>query len=237
MSGRWTVQRVRTASSTMDVAKAQARAGAPDRWAVVAEEMTAGRGTHGHFWHAPQGGLYISFVLRDVGDPHLVTLALGNAVADTLEVAGAEPRLKWVNDVWLGDRKVAGILVEGESTGSRLDFLVAGIGINVNGRAAAFPPPLDRAATTLEDALGCDSCLPDLETLLLHGIDRWLGKLKDGHEAEVLQAFRARDALQGRRVRVGDVEGTAAGIDGEGRLLVKAGPQVHAVRSGAVALL
>jgi BirA family biotin operon repressor/biotin-[acetyl-CoA-carboxylase] ligase len=236
----WTVERVATAGSTMDLARQKARAGAPDRWAVVAEEMTAGRGTGGHSWHAPPGGLYISFVLRGLPDAHLVSLALGNAVADTLEVAGAEPRLKWVNDVWVDGRKVAGILVEGESTGDRLEFLVAGIGVNVNGHAAAFPAPLDRTATTLEDVLGCDSCIPDLEALLLHAVDKWLGKLRDGQGAQVVEAFRARDALQGRRVRVQSgaqrVEGTAAGIDGDGRLLVQAGTRTEALQAGSVTL-
>ncbi|MFO1535569.1 MAG: biotin--[acetyl-CoA-carboxylase] ligase [Thermoplasmatota archaeon] len=237
MSGAWTVERVGSVPSTMDIAKEKARAGAPDRWAVVAEEMTAGRGSHDRRWHAPPGGLYLSFVLRDLPDPHLATLALGNAVADTLEVAGAEPRLKWVNDVWVDGRKVAGILVEAESTGSKLDFLVAGIGVNVNGPAARFPTPLDQQAATLEDILGCDSCIPDLETLLLHNVDKWVAKLKDRQDGEVLEAFRARDALKGKTVRVGDLEGTAAGIDGQGRLLVQTAKGQKAVQSGTVTLL
>ncbi|HUR64121.1 MAG TPA: biotin--[acetyl-CoA-carboxylase] ligase [Candidatus Thermoplasmatota archaeon] len=239
MSGAagWTVERVASAASTMDLARQKARAGAPDRWAVVAEEMTAGRGTHGRAWHAPKGGLYLSFVLRGLPDARLASLALGNAVADALEVAGVEPRLKWVNDVWVDGRKVAGILVEGESTGSTLDFLVAGIGVNVNGHATAFPAPLNAQATTLEDQLGCDSCIPDLETLLLHSIDKWLGKLKDGEATQVVAAFRARDALKGKKVRVDGVEGVAAGIDDEGRLLVATAAGTQTVQAGTVTLL
>ncbi|HEX2065592.1 MAG TPA: biotin--[acetyl-CoA-carboxylase] ligase [Candidatus Thermoplasmatota archaeon] len=237
----WTVERAATVPSTMDVARQRARAGAPDRWAIVAEEMSAGRGTHGRSWHAPKGGLYLSFILRGLPDVRLVSLALGNAVADTLEVAGVEPRLKWVNDVLVEGRKIAGILVEGESTGSQVDFLVAGIGINANGHAAGFPPPLDRHATTLEDALGCDACLPDLETLLLQAIDRWLGKLRDGEARQVVEAFRARDALKGRTVRVawgdGALEGTATGIDGQGRLLVSTGEGETPLQAGTVTLL
>jgi BirA family biotin operon repressor/biotin-[acetyl-CoA-carboxylase] ligase len=235
--GDWTVERVASAASTMDLARQKARAGAPDRWAVVAEEMTAGRGTHGRAWHAPKGGLYLSFVLRGLPDARLASLALGNAVADALEVAGVEPRLKWVNDVWIDGRKVAGILVEGESTGSAIDFLVAGIGVNVNGNASGFPAPLNAQATTLEDQLGCDSCIPDLETLLLHSIDKWLGKLKDGEAAQVVAAFRARDALKGRKIRVENVEGVAAGIDDEGRLLVATSAGTQTVQAGTVTLV
>jgi BirA family biotin operon repressor/biotin-[acetyl-CoA-carboxylase] ligase len=225
----------------MDDAKAKARVGAPDRWAIVAESMTGGRGTGGNTWHAPPGGLYLSFVLRGLQDPHLLTLALGNAVADALEVAGAEPRLKWVNDVLVGGKKIAGILVEGESTGDRFDFLVAGIGININGSAARFPPELRPVATTLEDVLACDSCIPDLETLLLQRVDRWLGKLADGRDGDIVAAFRARDALAGRRIRVESgrqrTEGVAAGIDEQGHLLVRVGAATQALSNGTVTLL
>lgn len=235
----------------MDVAKERARAGAPDGTVVVAEEMTGGRGSHGRPWVAPKGGLYLSIVLRGLKDPHLLTLALGNAVADTLEVAGVEPRLKWVNDVYVSSRagndsdggigrKMAGMLVEGESTGDAFDFLVAGIGVNVNGKSSDLRN-LERTATTLEDELGCDSCIPDLETLLLDSVARWVGLVRDGRGAEIIAAFQARDALQGRTVRVIDggtvVEGQADGVDDEGRLRIKAKSGIVALRTGAVQVI
>lgn len=209
----------------MDLARSRARDGAPDGTVIVADEMTAGRGTGGRPWAAPKGGLYLSIVLRDLPDPHLLTLALGNAVAETLEVAGVDAQLKWVNDVLVQGRKIAGILVEGESTGARLDFLVAGIGINVNGHRDALPPALRVLATTLEDELGCDSCIPDLETLLLQSIERWVTKVREGRGADIVAAFRARDALQGRAVVVSDGgkqwTGTAQGIDDRGHLRLR----------------
>lgn len=237
----WTVERMGTVTSTMDVARARAREGAPDGTVVVAEEMTDGRGTHGRTWCAPKGGLYLSLVLREVQDPHLLTLALGNAVADALEVAGAEPRLKWVNDVWIGGKKVAGILVEGESTGSHIDFLVAGIGVNVNGTVERFPAELQPSATTLEQEIGCDSCIPDLETLLLQGIESWLRRVREGRDGEILEAFRRRDALAGKAIVLADgatqMRGTAEGLDERGRLKVR-GPdgRVQVFASGSVRL-
>lgn len=256
----WSIERHATVGSTMDVAKERARAGAPHGTVIVADEMTGGRGTHGRPWVAPKGGLYLSLVLRGLGDPHLLTLALGNAVADTLEVAGIDPRLKWVNDVLVGGqvhnaasgsqgrsgktgepaRKIAGILVEAESTGSSIDFLVVGIGVNVNGTAAKMPG-LERTATTLEDELHCDSCIPDLEALLLDAVGRWVGKVRDGQHGEIVAAFRSRDALQGKRVRVTDgktvAEGTAEGIDDRGRLLVQTATGTKAMASGSVQVL
>lgn len=237
----WTVERHASVPSTMDVARAKARAGAPDGTVVVADEMTQGRGTQGRAWCAPKGGLYLSIVLRGVSDPHLLTLALGNAVADALEVAGAEPLLKWVNDVWVGGKKIAGILVEGESTGARLDFLVAGIGINVNGPADQFPPDVRAVATTLEAEIACESCVPDLETLLLQNVASWLTRVREGRGTEVLDAFRRRDALAGQAVVVAEgatqMRGTADGVDERGRLRVR-GPdgRVQAFQTGTVRL-
>jgi BirA family transcriptional regulator, biotin operon repressor / biotin---[acetyl-CoA-carboxylase] ligase len=237
----WTVERHPSLASTMDAARERAREGAPDGTVVVAEAMTAGRGTHGRPWHAPPGGLYLSMVLRGIEDPHLLTLALGNAVADTLEVAGVEPRLKWVNDVWVEGRKVAGILVEGEATGSRFDFLVAGIGINVNGRAADLFGPDAAHAATLEDLLGCESCIPDLESLLLQHAGSWLARVRDGHDDEIVARFRARDALAGRRVQVVQAdgvvaEGVAEGVDRQGHLLLRAGGVLHTISTGTARL-
>lgn len=237
----WDVKHVVSCQSTMDEAKALARKGAPEGTAVVAEQQTGGRGTQGRPWHGPAGGLYLSFVLRGLDDPRLLTLALGNAVADALEVAGVDARLKWVNDVLVGGRKVAGILVEGESVGPKIDFLVAGIGVNVNGHAHDFPPELREVATTVEDALGCESCIPDLETLLLQCITRWVGLVRDGRSAQTLDAYRARDALPGSRVQVEvdgrPVEGTAEGIDAQGHLLVRSGGVQHAIAHGTVQVL
>jgi BirA family transcriptional regulator, biotin operon repressor / biotin---[acetyl-CoA-carboxylase] ligase len=239
----WAIERLATTGSTMDVARQKARTGAPHGTVVVAEEMTGGRGTHGRPWAAPKGGLYLSLVLRGLEDPHLLTLALGNAVADALEVAGVEPRQKWVNDLLVGGqdgglgKKVAGILVEAESTGASIDFVVVGIGVNVNGPASALPG-LEATATTLEDELGCDSCIPDLEALLLDSVDRWVGKVRDGQTADIVAAFAARDALRGRKVRVAEAgqvtEGVAEGIDGLGHLLVRTATGIATLSSGSV---
>lgn len=237
----WTVEELDGCTSTMDEARRRAREGAPEGTVVVAQRMEDGRGTHGRPWHAPEGGLYMSFVLRGDMDLQHLTLALGNAVADVLETAGADARLKWVNDVVVDGRKVAGILVEAESTGDRIDFVVGGIGINVNGRAADWPHPLQKQAVTLEDVLGVDSCLPDLQAYLLDALRGWLHRLQTGDVGGIVAAWRARDALAGTRIGFdpdGDLcsklVGTARGIDEQGRLLVDVDGEVQAFRSGHV---
>lgn len=237
---QWLVERLETCGSTMDEARKRARAGAPEGQVVVSEEMTAGRGQRGHVWHAPKGGLYLSFIVRDLSDPRLLTIAMGNAVCEALEVAGVDPQLKWVNDVWVGSRKVAGILVEGESTGAKLDFLVVGIGINVNGSAKDFPASLGNTATTIEEALQCESCIPDLEALLLENVARWLDILRKKENHAITAAFRLRDGLKGKKVQLANgsvVQGVADGIDELGRLRVQTAGGPRLFDHGPVTLL
>ncbi len=216
----WSIEHLDTCTSTQDEARERARDGAPSGSVVIAKSMQAGRGQHDRSWHAPEGGWYASIVLRDVADPQLLTMALGNAVADIIEIAGATPELKWVNDVWIGGKKVAGILVEAESTGEQLDFLVAGIGINLNGSVGDWPDELRASATTLEAEIGADTCIEDTEEFFLEAIEGWLEKVAQGRTSEILDAFRRRDALRGATVEVDGLRGRANGIDDQGRLLV-----------------
>lgn len=236
----WDIEEIGTCASTQEEVRRRARDGGAEGTGVVATSMEAGHGQHVRAWHAPEGGLYLSFVLRDLEDPRFVTLALGNAVADVLEVAGAEPQLKWVNDVLAEGKKIAGILVEAESTGADIDFLVCGIGINVNGHAADWPHPLGGTAVTLEDVLGVDQCIPDLQTFLLEAIETWLNRLQSGDSHAVLEAWRARDALDGKTVAFdpdGDLcaqlLGTARGVDDEGHLRIETDDGVQAFATGS----
>lgn len=237
------VERLEECESTQEEARRRAQAGAPDGTVVVAQRQTGGHGQHGHAWHSPPGGLYLSLVVRGLDDARLVTLAAGNGVADVLEVAGVEPQLKWVNDVLVEGRKVAGILADAESTGERIDFLVVGIGLNVEGRAADWPAPLNRTAATLEDCLGPGSCASDIEGFLLEKVGQWIERLRVGRGDEVLAAWRRRDFLRGRRVGIdpdGDVcakvVGVARGVDDDGHLLVESDGHVQAFATGRVFL-
>jgi BirA family transcriptional regulator, biotin operon repressor / biotin---[acetyl-CoA-carboxylase] ligase len=237
----WTIERHGELESTQETAQERAREGAPHGTVVIAARQSAGHGQHGRPWYSPEGGLYLSVVLRGLPDARLVTLALWNAVADALEVAGAEPQLKWVNDVLVGGRKIAGVIADAEFIGDAVDFVVAGIGVNTNGRAAGWPHPLNQIAVTLEDLLGADSCVEDLEELLLQNIEDWTERLRRGDRAGVLSAWRARDALVGKRIGFdpeGDLcakfFGVADGIDGEGRLRIVTDEGVQAYATGTV---
>jgi BirA family biotin operon repressor/biotin-[acetyl-CoA-carboxylase] ligase len=198
----------RVTDSTNDRARELAAQGAPHGTLVTADEQRAGRGRQGRAWTAPpRSAVLMSVVLREFGE----TLPLAAAVA-TCEALPVDARIKWPNDVWIGERKVAGILVEGRP---QEGWAVLGIGLNVS--VQEFPPPLDETATSL--ALAGVALTPDEALAAVVGsLERWLS----APAAEVLAAWRSRDALLGRSVRWenGSKEGIGAGVADSGALLV-----------------
>jgi len=197
----------RLTDSTNARARELAARGAPHGTVVTAAEQSAGRGRQGRTWTAPPGrALLCSVLIRD--PPRLLPLVAGIAVA---EVSGSAAQIKWPNDVLVVGRKIAGILVE-----ARLQerWAVVGIGLNVAVRDADFPPELRDRAGTL--GLEPSAIEPTLDALL-RALEHWLAADSGG----VLEAVRARDALLGRPVHWGGRTGTGAGVDGEGRLVVR----------------
>jgi len=211
-------------ASTMHEAAKLAAAGCPSGTAVVAEEQTAGQGRHGHSWHsAPGAGLYVSVVLRLPLPPDslpVLTLALGLATAETIARATSlAPDLRWPNDVMLGEKKTAGILVQLIESAA-----VAGIGVNVN--HPAFPPEIVADATSLRLATGHLQSREDLLIGLLPTIDSFCRMLVEGGRQPILDQFARRSSyVRAKRVRVdqpgGILTGTTAGLDPSGFLKLR----------------
>ena len=214
-----------TITSTMHEAATLAAAACPSGTVVVAEEQTAGQGRHGHAWHSePGAGLYLSVVLRLPLPPDslpVLTLALGLATADTIaRITDLRPDLRWPNDVMLGDRKTAGILVQLVDS-----VAIAGLGINVNHHA--FPPEIAAEATSLRLATGRPQSREDLLIGLLPAIDSFCRMLVEGGRQPILDQFtRHSSYARGKRVRVeqpgGVIEGITAGLDPAGFLKLRA---------------
>jgi BirA family biotin operon repressor/biotin-[acetyl-CoA-carboxylase] ligase len=209
----------------MHEAATLAAAGAPSGTAVVAEEQTAGQGRHGHSWHSePGAGLYVSIVLRLPLPPDslpVLTLALGLATAETIARAtDLQPDLRWPNDVMLGDKKTAGILVQLVDS-----VAIAGLGINVN--HPALPPEIANEATSLRLATGRLQSREDLLIGLLPTIDSFCRMLLQAGRQPIIDQFERRSSYaRGKRVRVdqpgGTVTGTTAGLDPSGFLKLRA---------------
>jgi BirA family biotin operon repressor/biotin-[acetyl-CoA-carboxylase] ligase len=235
--------------STNDVAATLARSGQPEGAVVLAEAQTRGRGRRGREWHSPAGGgLYVSVVLspgkrdRDgVGRAtRLLTLAAGVALAEAIETAtGFAPDLKWPNDLYVGRRKLAGILAEAIGV-TTSDPVVLGFGINV--AATAFPPALRDRATSLESELG-----RSVDRALLFGeslarLARRYNDLLEGRFDAILDAWRSRaPGGSGARIRWESADGVrsgvTAGIDDEGALLVTAEGRLERIVAGEVTWL
>lgn len=196
-----------TIDSTMNAAAAL-----PSGSVVAAGEQTAGQGRHGHTWHSEAGaGLYFSIVLEP---SPVLTLALGLAAADAIaEITGVACDLRWPNDLMLDGKKLGGILVQLAGA-----HAIAGIGINLN--HASFPAGLE--ATSLKLHTGRETDPADLLIGLLRAIESFAAEDKE----TVLRLFtHASSYAAGRRVSValpdGQIEGTTAGLDPDGFLIVR----------------
>jgi BirA family biotin operon repressor/biotin-[acetyl-CoA-carboxylase] ligase len=197
---------LRTTDSTSDRARELALRGAPHGALVTAAEQTAGRGRQGRVWTTqPGAAVTMSVVVRE--PPPLLPLIAAVAVA---ECCGNDAQIKWPNDVLVDGRKVAGILAEGRP---HEGWAVLGIGVNVAVEVGDLPAELHEKAGSLGRSR--TDVEPFLSSLL-DALERWL----DAETGAVLDAWRTRDALLGHAVTWAGGTGVAAGIDGEGRLVV-----------------
>ncbi len=234
-------------ASTNDCAFEAARQGTAEGAVFVAGRQTAGRGRRGNRWLAPPGeNLTFSLLLRPERSlvelsqlPLVVGLAVREVVASRLSSMAREALVKWPNDVLVGSRKIAGILVESRLREGDVSVTVVGIGLNV--LTARFEGELAGSATSLSRERASIPKEHALEELLVELLDslerRFVRFCRDGLES-FLPELSVTDALRGRRVRIGEVTGEALGIGDAGELLVldDAGAR-HALSAGHVEIL
>jgi BirA family biotin operon repressor/biotin-[acetyl-CoA-carboxylase] ligase len=210
----------------MDEVARLAAEGAPEGLVVVADEQTAGRGRAGRSWHAPPGtSLLCSILLRPLLRPERLTtlpLVSGVAVAEAIEaLSGASCQVKWPNDVLIGGRKVAGVLVTSKAGSRGIEQAIVGIGVNVT----TPPELLPEGATSIQAAKGTS---PNRELLLgrlLLDFERRYRAFLSAEGRLPLTDWLARAAYLGERVVVqadgSIIEGTMLGVDADGSLLLR----------------
>jgi biotin-[acetyl-CoA-carboxylase] ligase BirA-like protein len=223
-----------TTTSTNDDIHILAQAGAPDGTIVMADAMTAGRGSRGRTWHAGPGGIWIS-VLRYPSasiDTAVLSLRVGLDLAAVLEpLVGHPVALKWPNDLVVREGKVGGILCEMRWQGSHPSWVAVGVGINVTNR---LPDGVQHTATRVADvapemtvAAVRDAVIPVLRAVKVDAT------VLDPRE---LAAFGRRHWLRGKGVQA-PIPGTVGGIHESGGLEVTGRDGTcHIVRTGDLTL-
>ncbi len=212
--------------STMDLARQLAEEGAPEGTIVIADEQTAGKGRlQRRWWSPPATSLLFTVVLR----PHLIpsqaqrlTMICSLAVCDAIEaVTGLQAKVKWPNDVLIGACKVCGILTELGLSDQRLEYVLVGVGLNVNVDFSAAPP-LMAPATSLMAEVGHGVSRSELLDALLRNLEGRYEALQKGRSFH--DEWTRRLATIGQEVLATDGtarwQGTALGVDQDGALLI-----------------
>jgi BirA family transcriptional regulator, biotin operon repressor / biotin---[acetyl-CoA-carboxylase] ligase len=235
------VLRLETTDSTNTEAVKHAQAGAAEGLCVLARQQTAGRGRRGRTWVSERdAGLYFSIVLRPALERTalpLITLLAGIAVHDTLADLGIAADIKWVNDLLVGDKKIAGILSEAVPTEPGLAVIV-GIGINLTSKN--FPDEISETATSIEKVTGRKRTADEVAQLLTGHLSNSYSTLQRSGGPEIIEQWSLRSTyFRGQLVRVaveeGHIEGITDGLEPDGALRVKtADGSVHIVKAGDV---
>lgn len=212
--------------STMDEAFQLGVSGLPEGLVVCAETQNKGRGRMGRSWVSPKGkGIYMSVILRpqvQLSEVSKITLLSAVALCEAvIKVSGVPARIKWPNDILVGNKKLAGILTELSAEVDRVRFLVAGLGINVNTLASQLPPQ----ATSLRIEAKKSFVRTEILKEILRSFDQRYLELKQNGFEPVLKRWKELSATLGKQVRLSDagrvIEGEAYGLAPDGGLLIR----------------
>lgn len=235
-------------TSTQDKAKKFAQKGLAEGTVVIAEIQTQGKGRLGRRWVSPKGGIWISVILRPEITPMEVpkitmigSLAVAKAIAELTRI---EVKLKWPNDVLIRHipgiefKKVCGVLTEMVSGVSQVNYVITGLGINVNNR---IPSPLRANATSLKDIIGCNLPRQKLLKKVLERFDRYYSDFRKQGMGPILKECKGMSAVLDKEVKIecpdGIIEGKALDIDEYGALIVETEDGKKRVVAGDVTIL
>ncbi len=227
--------------STNTWAIKEALKGAEEGEVFLAETQTQGRGRMGRKWFSPKGkNIYLSIILKPEMPPQkvpLLNLGASLALAYFLEKVGLEPELKWPNDVLLKGKKVSGILSEAYAEADRVNFVVLGIGLNVNTRKEDFPEDIRNLATSLLIETGKEFSRNELVKRILEEFEGIYFLLKESPQ-QLLSKWCSYAKVEGKMVEVESfgelIEGVVQGIDEDGALLVKTQKGIKKILAGDV---
>lgn len=197
---------------------------------VIAESQTQGRGRLGRKWISPEGGIWLSIILKPKIQPLYaprITLLAGVSVAKTIRSLGLQAMIKWPNDVLINEKKVCGILTEIEAEMDMIDYCVVGIGIDANVDTESFPEDFRESSTSLKKELGKDINRVEFVQKLLLEFDALYLKFQKEEFSSILEEWRNMSATIGEWVKITTqtrtIYGEAIGVDNEGALILETG--------------
>ncbi len=211
-----------------------------DGTVVISEQQTGGRGRRGKTFLSPIGGIYMSLLYNttpDKFDPGKITSCVALSVCKAIEsVTALEPKIKWVNDVFLGDKKVCGILCEAvNDSQNNLKSVIIGIGLNVDD--VVLGADLDDIATNLEKETGANVSKNMLVAEILNNLEK---DLYTTNTPSFIEQLRTRYFILGKKIKVTTVSesyfATAVDIDSSCRLIVKRGERNIVISSAEVSI-
>lgn len=239
----WNVVHLRETDSTNTYAKNLASEGAASGTVVLADRQTAGKGRLGKQFHSPEGGLYMSVILRPdlpLSDMMAVTACTASAVHQGLQEFGILAQIKWVNDLFLNGRKICGILSEGcfHAELSQMEYLVIGIGVNLR-PDSGMPEELRSIVTDLQSESGIVVTRTALMAAILRHLERYIDQISN---RTFLDVYSKNSCTLGHYVQVrsqrGDCTALAVGFAEDAALIVEHpdGTQ-EAIRSGTALIV
>ncbi len=211
-------------ATTMETAKKLAKKGNAEGAVVIAGTQTAGRGRIGRTWLSPEGSLAMSVILKPSVDklPQLIMVASLAVVRAIKKVVGLETQIKWPNDVLIKGKKVCGILIENEVKGSRINFAIIGIGININFNPLDFPE-IAEIATSLSHEVGAAISNVELASTVLFELEQLYLEAQAG--APVHREWQKNMETLGRyiQVKTGETveQGKAETVTEKGNLILR----------------
>ena len=215
--------------STNSIAKFLANHDAEEGTVLISEIQTNARGRLGKKWEAPDGGVWMSMILRPQVPPArigLITLATGVAIAKAIRSLGVDAKIKWPNDVLIHGNKISGVLTEVNATFNEIDWVVVGIGIDSNLKLEDFSEDIRIGTTTLTEELPSKVDENELIAIFLNEFEKVYQLYKDGEIETILKDWRDLSDTIGKYVNITQTggkitQGYVIGINNEGSLIIE----------------
>jgi BirA family transcriptional regulator, biotin operon repressor / biotin---[acetyl-CoA-carboxylase] ligase len=221
--------------------------GAPEGTLVVAEAQLRGKGRRGTTWHSPAGqGIYATVVLRPrvppSAAPQLVLMTAVAAAEALLTHADVPLTVKWPNDILAGGKKIAGILADMRLDRDRIDYIIIGLGLNVNTPAEGLPPEIEGIATSLCAVTGRIFSRAELLRTYLEKLERYYGLFQQGRFEPIRTRWLDLARIIGKRVTIAGVgqtyDGEVVDVDRDGFLILKSPDgSIQRILAGDVSLV